>query len=217
MGELIRVNHIDLGVHFDYLRKVMPGIPMQPEAAERFQRCEDRVRKISADSQSVMFFFSTYLERDEQERLVTSYHNTEFFNHEAFGEEEDRLKSYQKMLGSRFFLFAGWDTPRISYLQHLFESRGFAYDPQATSLLAYGEWLNDCVKGIAKHIQNTMELDPENCYLDPNLSLAWEQDHLTESLYPGGRKIFIDRTPVVSKPKSLIASLLQPFRKFLVR
>ena len=175
MSELASIKHIDLGIHFDYMRSQIPNRQMTQEAAQRFQRCRARIAIISERPDAAMFYFSIFLTKDEKGKLVKDSKTTDI---RAYNDEMLRVREYQEMLGSRFFLFAGLEQPSLDSILPLLKQRGYTYYPEQTTLLAYGEWLDACVSAWSRHIKRTMGLNEMNCGFDPKLSLSFNSDEL---------------------------------------
>lgn len=166
MNELVPITHIDLAVHFDWKRAFADYELVSTEDDMRLQRCRGRLLDIARNPLAVVFYFSSFLEnhsgRLQKGRSVV--------DRPAYLQDIIRILEYQKLLGNRFFLWAGQDDPSRDQLIDLFQSRGFTFDADHTILSAYGEYLEWCVLGKQRVIQDALDLEPANCHLLANLS-----------------------------------------------
>lgn len=168
MHELIKANHIDIGVHFNYMASFDPNHVSTPADIDRLGRCMERIRERSQNPGYLFFYFSAYYEKGGDYPLKRSD-----LRHEqpALEEERMRMKTFGEWLGPRFFPFSGWEHPNKVELDYLLESKGFTYNPSTLTSSGMGEWLGACLDSYAMGVWWEMGLQPNNCQLLTDLSL----------------------------------------------
>lgn len=181
MGEqLTTIKHIDVGVHFDYLRRGVSELTLNAKSRQRLDRCSRRIAVLSENPNAVLFLFSTYVAEVDGQSFKRHPQAT---NDEAYLEDEERIKNYQAIMGERFFLFEGFDKAKAPRLNSLFQERGLTYDPAETTMTAYGEWQEWCVKTIADHLGGELGIRAYRRYIDPTLSASFNS-HLNLGIDP---------------------------------
>lgn len=160
MPELLTVRQIDLAVHFDFKRFARRG-QATDEASSRFQRCAERIAGLASDPGYLLFYFSTFSSASLVDEKINPLAK----------EERERIEYYTKLLGPRFTFFEYGYLPSRSEYETLLSKAGLRIDPNQTQVAAYGEYLENCVRGNLAVIRRTLDLSPQNCSVIADLSL----------------------------------------------
>ncbi len=85
--------------------------------------------------------------------------------------EEERRNKYQEILGDRFFCFGYWEHPDTETLISRLEEKNFTYDSSTCRLVAYGEYLDFCVKSWGRLTREALNIPGRHHTTLPILSV----------------------------------------------
>lgn len=192
----VEIIHFDALIHPDYNLKWSKDATATLSHIERREAWRERVQELVEDPHSALFYFSTFLRyRDGKVGLDLRGNNYPVIREDAI-----RRKELENLLGNRFIWFAGNHEPTPEEVAIKLQERRLTFEPQNTTLLAYGEYYDRCVGIWGSHLQQTLGIPTQNYAKLEKLSLEtlWDPNAALAARYFAERavKAFIKSTPI---------------------
>lgn len=134
--EVLIASHVDVAVHPFFAGRFQPELYKVPFYRDLINRWNCRFQELSQDSGSILVYFSIL----DSIKIA----NPREIQNEAL--ELARIKTLQARLGNRMIAFEDGRFSACDFLLSRLAERHVICNPREVTILAYGEYMDGCVK-----------------------------------------------------------------------